>query len=47
MEFRIEATYLNEVHVIVPELFSDERGFFGETFRADRFSGTRPSGRVS
>ena len=37
MEFRIEATYLNEVHVIVPELFSDDRGFFGETFRADKF----------
>ena len=37
MEPRIEHVYLNDVVVIVPEIFEDARGFFMETFRADHF----------
>jgi len=37
MEIRIEARYLREVVVVVPEIFQDGRGFFSETFRADQF----------
>lgn len=37
MAFRIEASHLGEVVVLVPQVFEDERGFFVETFRADQF----------
>ena len=37
MPLRIESTHLNGVTVIVPDVFEDQRGFFMETFRADRF----------
>jgi dTDP-4-dehydrorhamnose 3,5-epimerase len=37
MQVRIESKYLNDVFVIVPDIFEDGRGFFSETFRADQF----------
>jgi dTDP-4-dehydrorhamnose 3,5-epimerase len=37
MQIRIESRYLEEVVVVVPEIFRDSRGFFSETFRADQF----------
>lgn len=38
MKLRIESRPLNDVAVIVPEVFGDDRGFFAETFRADQFA---------
>ena len=37
MEISIEARELGDVVVLVPEAFSDSRGFFMETFREDQF----------
>jgi dTDP-4-dehydrorhamnose 3,5-epimerase len=37
MQIRIESRYLDDVCVIVPQVFQDDRGFFTETFRADQF----------
>jgi len=37
MEIRIESRHLNDIVIVVPEVFQDERGFFTETFRADQF----------
>jgi dTDP-4-dehydrorhamnose 3,5-epimerase len=37
MQLKIESRYLNDVVVIVPEVFQDDRGFFMEVFRADQF----------
>lgn len=37
MEIRLEATKLNDVVVLVPDVFKDGRGFFMETFREDQF----------
>lgn len=37
MQIRIESRHLEDVVVIVPEVFQDGRGFFSETFRADQF----------
>lgn len=37
MEIKIEARYLKDVVVLVPEVFQDSRGFFMETFREDQF----------
>src|SRR5512146_2137532 len=37
MRINIESCYLNEVFVLVPEVFQDPRGFFMEVFRADQF----------
>src|SRR6266545_2196277 len=38
MSIQIESERLNGLHVIVhPDIFEDERGFFFEVFRADRF----------
>ena len=38
MAFRIESIQLEEIKVILPEVRGDERGFFVETFRADKFA---------
>ena len=38
MQIKIESRFLNDVVVVVPEIFRDDRGFFSETFRADQFS---------
>jgi len=37
MPFKIESRHLNDVVVIVPEVFGDDRGFFMEVFQADEF----------
>ncbi len=38
MGFRIEAEYLNGIKVVVPDVYTDKRGFFMESFRADEFA---------
>jgi dTDP-4-dehydrorhamnose 3,5-epimerase len=38
MEFHIEKTALRDALIITPEIFKDERGFFSETYRKDKFS---------
>src|SRR3984957_6145438 len=35
MEIKIESRFLNDVVVLVPDVFRDDRGFFMETFRQD------------
>jgi dTDP-4-dehydrorhamnose 3,5-epimerase len=37
MSFVIESRYLEDVVVIVPQAYRDERGFFMEVYRADQF----------
>ena len=37
MPLKIESRHFGEVVVLVPEVFKDERGYFLEAFRADRF----------
>jgi dTDP-4-dehydrorhamnose 3,5-epimerase len=37
MPLKIESVHLDEVVVVVPEVFGDARGFFMETFRSDQF----------
>jgi dTDP-4-dehydrorhamnose 3,5-epimerase len=37
MQLKVESTHLNEIVVVVPEVFGDIRGFFMETYRADQF----------
>lgn len=37
MTLTIESRHLNDVVVLIPEIFQDERGFFMETFRKDQF----------
>lgn len=37
MRIQLEAKYLNDVFVLVPEIFQDDRGFFMETWRRDQF----------
>jgi dTDP-4-dehydrorhamnose 3,5-epimerase len=37
MEIKIESRHLQDVAVLVPDIFQDSRGFFMETFREDQF----------
>jgi len=37
MQISVESRHLQDVVVVVPEIFIDERGFFSETYRADQF----------
>lgn len=37
MEFEVEKKLLNGLYVIVPQVFEDERGFFSEVYRKDKF----------
>src|SRR6266446_4909351 len=37
MSFAIESRYFEDVVVVVPIAYRDERGFFVETYRADHF----------
>jgi dTDP-4-dehydrorhamnose 3,5-epimerase len=37
MQINIESRHLDEVVVLVPDIFQDSRGFFSETFRTDQF----------
>jgi dTDP-4-dehydrorhamnose 3,5-epimerase len=38
MEFNVEKTTLRDVLIITPEIFQDDRGFFTESYRKDKFS---------
>lgn len=38
MAFRKEAEYMNGIVTFIPDVYSDERGFFMEVFRADTFA---------
>jgi dTDP-4-dehydrorhamnose 3,5-epimerase len=38
MEFSVEYTPLKDLIVITPDVFQDDRGFFIETYRKDKFS---------
>jgi dTDP-4-dehydrorhamnose 3,5-epimerase len=37
MEIKLESRHLQDVVVLVPDIFQDSRGFFMETFREDQF----------
>jgi dTDP-4-dehydrorhamnose 3,5-epimerase len=37
MQLNIENTAIDDVKIVVPEVFEDERGFFTEVYRADQF----------
>ena len=37
MPLKIESRHLDEIAVLAPQVFEDERGYFMETFRADSF----------
>jgi len=37
MEFHIERTSIRDLLIITPEIFKDDRGFFTETYRKDKF----------
>lgn len=37
MQIQLEAKYLDDVFVLVPEIFQDDRGFFMETWRRNQF----------
>ena len=38
MEFKLEQTGIRDLYIITPEIFQDDRGFFTETYRKDKFS---------
>ncbi len=38
MEFQVERTLIRDLLIITPEIFKDERGFFTEAYRKDKFS---------
>lgn len=37
MEFSVEKTEIRDLLIITPEMFKDDRGFFTETYRKDKF----------
>ena len=37
MEFTVEKTPIRNVLVVRPEVFQDQRGFFSEVYRQDKF----------
>src|SRR5689334_5117737 len=37
MEFQVEHTHIRDLVIITPEIFKDERGFFTEAYRKDKF----------
>jgi dTDP-4-dehydrorhamnose 3,5-epimerase len=41
MEIKVESRRLQDVVVLVPDIFQDSRGFFMETFREDQFKAHR------
>ncbi len=38
MEFEVEKTDIRDLLIITPEMFKDDRGFFTESYRKDKFS---------
>lgn len=37
MQVKCERTPIRDVHVVIPEIFRDERGFFTEVYRQDQY----------
>ncbi len=37
MQLNVQKTEIDDVKVVIPEVFEDERGFFMEAYRADQF----------
>jgi dTDP-4-dehydrorhamnose 3,5-epimerase len=37
MDFKVEQTGIRDLLVIIPDIFEDDRGFFAETYRKDKF----------
>jgi len=37
MQIKIENTFIEDVKIVMPEVFEDERGFFTEVYRSDQF----------
>jgi dTDP-4-dehydrorhamnose 3,5-epimerase len=37
MQLIVESTHLNDIKVVMPEVYQDDRGFFLEAYRADQF----------
>lgn len=38
MEFNVEETFIRDLLIVTPEIFKDDRGFFTETYRKDKFA---------
>src|SRR5215831_7367530 len=38
MEFKVDQTGIRDLLIITPDIFQDDRGFFTETYRKDKFS---------
>jgi dTDP-4-dehydrorhamnose 3,5-epimerase len=38
MEFKLEQTGVRDLLIVTPDIFQDDRGFFTETYRKDKFS---------
>ncbi len=38
MEFQVEKTNIRDILLVTPEIFKDDRGFFTETYRKDKFA---------
>ena len=38
MEFKVEQTGIKDLLIITPDIFQDDRGFFTEAYRKDKFS---------
>src|SRR6476661_10782989 len=38
MEFKVEQTGVRDLLIITPDIFQDDRGFFTEAYRKDKFS---------
>ena len=38
MEFKVDQTDIRDLLIITPDIFQDDRGFFTETYRKDKFS---------
>ena len=38
MEFKVEQTGIKDLLILTPDIFQDDRGFFTETYRKDKFS---------
>lgn len=38
MEFKLERSSIKDLLIITPDIFQDDRGFFTETYRKDKFS---------
>ena len=37
MDFKVEQTGIRDLLIIIPDIFKDDRGFFAETYRKDKF----------